>query len=211
MRISGMDQSPSRVTVARQVWLHGDRDALSEKEFALLGALAAEPTRLFTREELLRGASTSGDGNQATLKPDCRISIDLAVSPTPPKLALPNRGACWPRADGLLAHHHPQLLGALEPELFQMAEDVGGHQTLHGPGGIARADERSACKAHASDRRSRMLGEAPSTLRAEDLIDEFNQRSMILIVTHNLLKAPWAATPIVGLLDGERVEHREFG
>jgi len=53
-----------------------------------------------------------------------------------------------------------------------------------------------------------MLGEAPSTLRAEDLIDEFNQRSMILIVTRNLLKAPWAATLIVGLLDGERVEHR---
>ena len=26
-----------------------------------------------------------------------------------------------------LAHHHPQLLGALEPEVvFQMAEDVGG-------------------------------------------------------------------------------------
>jgi len=89
-----------------------------------------------------------------------------------------------------------------------MAEDVGGHQTLHGPGGIARADERSACKAHASERRSRMLGEAPTTLRAEDLIDEFNQRSMILIVTRNLLKAPWAATPIVGLLDGDRVEHR---
>jgi len=56
-----------------------------------------------------------------------------------------------------------------------------------------------------------MLGEAPSTLRAEYLIDEFNQRSMILIFTHNLLKAPWAATPIVGLLDGQRVEHREFG
>ena len=53
-----------------------------------------------------------------------------------------------------------------------------------------------------------MLGEAPSALCAEDLIDEFHQRSMILIVTRNLLKAPWAATLIVGLLDGERVEHR---
>jgi DNA-binding response OmpR family regulator len=28
---------------------------LSKKEFALLRALAAEPTRVFTREELLRG------------------------------------------------------------------------------------------------------------------------------------------------------------
>ncbi|HLY48352.1 MAG TPA: winged helix-turn-helix domain-containing protein [Solirubrobacteraceae bacterium] len=29
--------------------------AVSKKEFALLRALAAEPTRVFTREELLRG------------------------------------------------------------------------------------------------------------------------------------------------------------
>jgi hypothetical protein len=32
-----------------------------------------------------------------------------------------------------LAHHHPQLLGALEPELvFQMAEDVGRVGRAHG-------------------------------------------------------------------------------
>lgn len=53
-----------------------------------------------------------------------------------------------------------------------------------------------------------MLGEAPTTLRAEDLIDEFNQRSMILIVTHTLLKAARVATRIVGLVVGKRVEHR---
>jgi hypothetical protein len=32
-----------------------------------------------------------------------------------------------------LAHHHPQLLGALEPEVvFQMAEDVGGVKDAYG-------------------------------------------------------------------------------
>ena len=41
--------------LARQAWLHGEPLALSKKEFALLRALAAEPTRVFTREELLRG------------------------------------------------------------------------------------------------------------------------------------------------------------
>ena len=41
--------------LARQVWLHGQAVALSKKEFALLRALAADPTRVFTREELLRG------------------------------------------------------------------------------------------------------------------------------------------------------------
>ena len=40
---------------ARQAWLRGEPLALSNKEFALLRALAAEPTRAFTREELLRG------------------------------------------------------------------------------------------------------------------------------------------------------------
>jgi DNA-binding response OmpR family regulator len=41
--------------LARQVWLHGEPLPLSKKEFALLRALAADPTRVFTREELLRG------------------------------------------------------------------------------------------------------------------------------------------------------------
>jgi len=37
------------------VWLRGEPVALSKKEYALLRALSAEPTRVFTREELLRG------------------------------------------------------------------------------------------------------------------------------------------------------------
>jgi DNA-binding response OmpR family regulator len=41
--------------LARQVWLHREPIRLSNKEFGLLRALAAEPTRVFTREELLRG------------------------------------------------------------------------------------------------------------------------------------------------------------
>src|SRR5438270_492386 len=41
--------------LARQVLLEGESVSLSKKEFALLRALAAEPTRVFTREELLRG------------------------------------------------------------------------------------------------------------------------------------------------------------
>ena len=41
--------------LARQVWLRGEELKLSKKEFALLRALAGDPTRVFTREELLRG------------------------------------------------------------------------------------------------------------------------------------------------------------
>jgi DNA-binding response OmpR family regulator len=41
--------------LSRQVWLRGEPLSLSKKEFALLRALASEPTRVFTREELLRG------------------------------------------------------------------------------------------------------------------------------------------------------------
>jgi DNA-binding response OmpR family regulator len=40
--------------VSREVRLRGRRVALSQKEFALLRQLAAEPTRVFTKAELLR-------------------------------------------------------------------------------------------------------------------------------------------------------------
>jgi DNA-binding response OmpR family regulator len=51
MRIGSLELDPP----SRQVWLRGEPVALSKKEYALLRALAAEPTRVFTREELLRG------------------------------------------------------------------------------------------------------------------------------------------------------------
>jgi DNA-binding response OmpR family regulator len=51
LRIGTLEIDP----LARQVWLHGEPLALSKKEYALLRALATEPTRVFTREELLRG------------------------------------------------------------------------------------------------------------------------------------------------------------
>ncbi len=41
-------------SVTRDVRLHGERIVLSKKEFALLRALAGDPTRVYTREELLR-------------------------------------------------------------------------------------------------------------------------------------------------------------
>jgi DNA-binding response OmpR family regulator len=51
LRIGPLQLDP----LARQVWLHGRELKLSKKEFALLRALASDPTRVFTREELLRG------------------------------------------------------------------------------------------------------------------------------------------------------------
>ena len=41
-------------TLARRAWVGGEEVPLSNKEFGLLRALAGEPTRVFTREELLR-------------------------------------------------------------------------------------------------------------------------------------------------------------
>lgn len=51
LRIGPLEVDP----LTRRVWLRGQELRLSKKEFALLRALASEPTRLFTREELLRG------------------------------------------------------------------------------------------------------------------------------------------------------------
>jgi DNA-binding response OmpR family regulator len=51
LRVGSLEIDP----LSRQVWLKGEPLSLSKKEFALLRALASEPTRVFTREELLRG------------------------------------------------------------------------------------------------------------------------------------------------------------
>lgn len=51
LRVGALEIDPA----SREVWLRDELLPLSKKEFALLRALAAEPTRVFTREELLRG------------------------------------------------------------------------------------------------------------------------------------------------------------
>ena len=51
LRVGPLDIDP----IARRVWIRGEPVELSKKEFSLLRALASEPTRVFTREELLRG------------------------------------------------------------------------------------------------------------------------------------------------------------
>jgi hypothetical protein len=76
LRVGPIELDP----LSRQVWLRGAPVDLSKKEFALLRALSGEPTRVFTREELLRGvwgfrARALGDA-----KADCRISINPASS-----------------------------------------------------------------------------------------------------------------------------------
>src|SRR3954471_20187144 len=50
LRVGALELDP----VSREVRVHGTPVALSQKEFALLRTLAAEPTRVFTKHELLR-------------------------------------------------------------------------------------------------------------------------------------------------------------
>jgi DNA-binding response OmpR family regulator len=51
LRVGSLELDP----LSRQVWVGDESVSLSKKEFALLRALAGDPTRVFTREELLRG------------------------------------------------------------------------------------------------------------------------------------------------------------
>jgi DNA-binding response OmpR family regulator len=50
IRVGSLELDP----LSRETWVEGQRIELSKKEFALLRALAAAPTRTYTREELLR-------------------------------------------------------------------------------------------------------------------------------------------------------------
>lgn len=75
IRVGPLELDP----VSRGAWLSGEPLPLSKKEFALLSRLAADPTRVFTREELLRdvwGFQTPG----ATRTLDshaCRLRLKL--------------------------------------------------------------------------------------------------------------------------------------
>jgi len=67
---------------SRRVTLAGQLVELSQKEFALLRTLAAEPTRVFTKEELLRGVwGFRSMGSTRTLDSHaCRLRRKLAAN-----------------------------------------------------------------------------------------------------------------------------------
>lgn len=77
VRIGELEIDP----VSREVRVGGARAALSSKEFALLLALAAQPTRVFTKEELLRDVwGYRSMGRTRTLDSHaCRLRTKLAV------------------------------------------------------------------------------------------------------------------------------------
>ena len=64
---------------SREVHLRGDRVILSQKEFALLRTLVSDPTRVFTKEELLRGIwGYRSTGSTRTLDSHaCRLRAKL--------------------------------------------------------------------------------------------------------------------------------------
>ena len=66
---------------SREVRLHGERVPLSQKEFALLRTLVSEPTRVFTKEELLRSIwGFRSMGSTRTLDSHaCRLRHKLAT------------------------------------------------------------------------------------------------------------------------------------
>jgi DNA-binding response OmpR family regulator len=66
---------------SREVTMRGTRIELSAKEFALLRALAAEPTRVYTKDELLRGVwGFRASGTTRTLDSHaCRLRKKLSV------------------------------------------------------------------------------------------------------------------------------------
>ena len=77
LRVGELEIDP----LAREVRLRGERVRVSAKEFALLLALASEPTRVFTKEELLRDVwGYRSIGSTRTLDSHaCRLRHKLAA------------------------------------------------------------------------------------------------------------------------------------
>jgi DNA-binding response OmpR family regulator len=75
LRVGELEVDPT----SREVTLRGTRVALSGKEFALLRALATEPVRVFTKDELLRDVwGFKSRGNTRTLDSHaCRLRHKL--------------------------------------------------------------------------------------------------------------------------------------
>jgi DNA-binding response OmpR family regulator len=79
LRVGTLEIDPA----ARTVLLNGRRLVVSQKEFALLRTLAADPTRVFTKDELLRTlwgyrTSTSGGSTRTLDSHACRLRQKLA-------------------------------------------------------------------------------------------------------------------------------------
>jgi DNA-binding response OmpR family regulator len=105
VRIGPIELDP----LAREVRLHGDPVELSQKEFALLRALASEPTRVFTKYELLRdvwgfrspGSTRTLDSHACRLRRKLNAAGDDFVRNVwgvGYRLAAPAEGAEHPRA-----------------------------------------------------------------------------------------------------------------
>lgn len=78
IRVGALDLDPA----SRQVAVHGEVLDLSQKEFALLRTLAAEPTRVFTKSELMRAVWGYAEhiGTSRTLDSHaCRLRAKLAA------------------------------------------------------------------------------------------------------------------------------------
>src|SRR3712207_5464880 len=78
LRVGTLEVAPP----SREVLVRGDRVELAQKEFALLRTLAAEPTRVFTKEELLRNVwGFRSLGQTRTLDSHaCRLRHKLAAT-----------------------------------------------------------------------------------------------------------------------------------
>src|SRR3954447_26714714 len=84
LRVGPLEVDPE----SREVRLHGERVTVSQKEFALLHTLAGAPSRVFTKEELLR--SVWGYRSLGTTRPldshACRLRAKLGAGGAGPWL-----------------------------------------------------------------------------------------------------------------------------
>ena len=155
---------------SREVRLRGERVELSQKEFALLRTLAAEPTRVFTKEELLRdvwgfrslGATRTLDSHA------CRLRQKLGAHGD--RYVVNVWGVGYRLVDGPVEEPRPRCAPG----------DGGGCAALTAPRGPG-ATRRAGCGASRSCARAARCGAAGARRRAAHELARAAQAALLAL------------------------------
>ncbi len=134
LRRSRGHRAPTRLRIgpleldagSRQVWLDARPLSLSNKEYALLTVLASEPSRVFSRQELLRRVWGFGDDDRTRTVDVHASRLRRKLAHTHERFVINSWGEGYKLVTAVTSEPHPVgagvVLGAGEPPALKLVE-----------------------------------------------------------------------------------------